>query len=181
VLFLVMFKLVSSGDKGSFFILKILLSLVKNPFFIILDNLQDSYNIGSCIRTADSAGATAVIISGTTTCGLSEHVVKNSCMAIRNIPVLTIKNIGKVILFLRYYNILLYGAVVDGPTTLYNTCFRRGFALIFGFEGYGLGIAVKRKCDDLVSIPMFGSTNSLNGACCASIFLYEAVRQRFFH
>jgi tRNA G18 (ribose-2'-O)-methylase SpoU len=96
-----MCRFVASGDRESFFILKILLSLVKNPFFIILDNLQDSYNVGSCIRTADSAGATAVIISGTATCGLSEAAIKSSCGAIRNIPVITVKSIKKVILFLR--------------------------------------------------------------------------------
>lgn len=173
-------KLVGSGDNKSIFVLKILLSLVKNPFFIILDNLQDSYNIGSCIRTANSVGATAVIISGVSTCGLNEHVVKSSCGAVKDIPVILVKNIKKVLIVLRCYNIWLFGAVIDGPTTLYNTCFKRGFALIFGFEGSGLSVVVRRQCDCLVSIPMFGNINSLNVACCTSIFLYEVVRQRFF-
>lgn len=162
------------------FLLKVLLKVVKNPIFVILHNLQDPYNLGSAIRTADSAGATALIVTGENTCGIHSRVCTYSCGAIKKLPTIHIKSIKTVLHFLRENRIIVYGTVLDSYEILYKRDFTGGIACIFGTEGSGLNSVVKKYCDVLLSIPMLGHTNSINVSCSISVFLYEIIRQRFF-
>lgn len=172
---------VQRSDNLSIVYLYKIIQLNKNSIFLAIDNVQDSYNIGSCIRSAVAANVSAVIISGFSACGLTERVVLTSCGAINYVPVIQITEIHNILWFFRFNNILIRGVVVDAKEHLYKEDFTTaGSLFIFGSENSGLKKIIEKICDRVFTIPMFGTINSLSIACAVSIVLFEAIRQRNF-
>ena len=151
----------------------------KDILFVILDEVLDPHNLGSVIRVAECAGASAVIIPSRRSAVVNETVVRTSAGATAYMPVVKVGNINQAITNLKEQNIWVYAADMDGEA-MYKSNLTGDIALVIGGEGTGVHDLTRKLCDGIVSIPMYGKINSLNASVSAGIVLYEAVRQRNF-
>lgn len=149
----------------------------EQPFLILLDNIEDPYNLGSIIRTANHAGAHGIIIPKRHATGLTSTVVKASAGAINYTPVAKVTNMVKTIEHLKKQGLWFVCADMGGEI-MYNLDLKGAIGLVIGSEGNGVSRLVKEKCDFIASIPMCGNTNSLNASVATGILSYEIVRQR---
>jgi len=147
------------------------------PFLILLDGMEDPYNLGAIIRTAHQAGAHGVIIPEHRAVGLTASTARASAGALNYMPVAKVPNIGKTIDDLKKQGLWFACADMNG-TCLYDLDLRGPLGLVIGGEGNGVGDLVRKKCDYTVSIPMKGKIDSLNASVAAGILSYEVVRQR---
>lgn len=147
------------------------------PFIIIADEIQDPHNLGALIRTAEAAGADGMIIPKRRSAGLNATVFKTSAGAANWLKVARVANLVDTIRFLKQQNIWVYGAEADG-TPFRKADLTGAIALVIGSEGQGLGQLVRKNCDVILSIDMFGHVNSLNASVSGAVLMYEAVRQR---
>jgi len=149
----------------------------KDMLFLILDEVLDPHNLGSIIRVAECAGATGVIISNRRSASVNETVVRTSAGATAYLPVVRVTNINQVIERLKDENVWVYALDMDGEE-MYKTNLTGNVALVVGGEGNGVSRLTRKLCDGVISIPMFGSVNSLNASVSAGIATYEVIRQR---
>ena len=149
------------------------------PFILILDSIEDPYNLGAIIRTANQAGVHGIIIPKHRAVGLRASVARTSAGAINYTPVAKVTNISKTIEELKKEGLWFICADMSG-TSMYEVDFKGAIGIVIGNEGSGVSESVKKKCDFLVSIPMFGDIDSLNVSVATGILAYEAVRQRKF-
>ena len=147
--------------------------------FVLLDHLTYPHNVGAIIRTAECAGASAVILPERRSAGVNATVSKAAAGAAEYLPIVRVSNINETIRTLKKAGVWIAGADA-GPEAvpMASADFNRDLALVVGAEGEGLAQLVRRECDYLVSIPMYGRTESLNASVAAGVLLYEAVRQR---
>jgi len=150
----------------------------EDPFIVILDNLTDANNLGSILRTADSAGVHGVIIPKRRSVGLSPAVSKASAGAVEYVPVAKVGNISQTIEQLKEKGIWVVGTDASGEKAYYENDLRGPIALVIGSEGEGIGRLVREKCDFIVNIPMNGNVSSLNAAVAGAIVMYEVYKQR---
>ena len=149
----------------------------EKPFIIICDGIEDPHNLGAIIRTAECCGAHGVVISKNRCCGVNFAVSKAACGAIEYMPIARVSNISSAIDRLKEAGVWVYAADMDGAS-YYDTDFSGGVALVMGSEGFGISRLVKEKCDFVVSIPLYGSVNSLNVSCAGAVLMTEVARQR---
>lgn len=149
----------------------------KDLLFVILDEVLDPHNLGSVIRVAECAGATGVIIPARRSATVNETVIRTSAGATAYMPVIKVSNLNQTIEDLKNQNVWVYAADMDG-SPMCKTNLKGDIALVVGGEGSGVHSLVRKNCDGIISIPMFGKVNSLNASVSAGIVLYEAVRQR---
>ncbi len=150
-----------------------------HALFVILDHLTDPHNVGAIIRTAEVAGADAVILPERRSAGVNATVRKAAAGAAGYLPVVRVANINEAIRALKKAGVWVAGAAADEEAVgMSQADFDRDLALVIGSEGDGLAPLVRRECDYLVSIPMRGRTESLNASVAAGVLLYEALRQR---
>lgn len=147
------------------------------PFVVICDRITDPHNLGAIIRSANAAGAHGVIIARHEAAGLSQVVDKTSAGALEHTKVAKATNITKTIQALKKEGLWIAGAALGGMD-MYKADLKGPLAVVIGNEGEGIARLVAQNCDFLVSIPMYGETESLNASCAAAVLLYEAVRQR---
>jgi 23S rRNA (guanosine2251-2'-O)-methyltransferase len=145
---------------------------------LVLDGIQDPHNLGAVLRTADAAGADAVVVPRHGAAGLSPTVSKVAAGAAERVSFATVANIGKVLAWLSDYGVTIIGTSDKAGTTVYDTDLARPLALVMGREHSGLRKNVAERCDTLVSLPMQGTVSSLNVSVATGICLYEALRQR---
>lgn len=147
-------------------------------FMLVLDGIEDPHNLGAIIRTAEGAGADGLIIPERRATGVTTTVVKASAGASEYLPIAKVTNIGRAVEDLKSRNIWTVGLDERGSKMYDQIDYKMDCALILGAEGHGLHEQVRKKCDFLVSIPMFGRVPSLNVSVAAAIVMYEVVRQR---
>ena len=150
----------------------------ESPFLIILDELKDSYNLGSILRIADAAGAHGVIIPKHRSVGLDATVAKASAGAMEYVPVAKVVNLTQTIEELKEKGFWIVGADQEGTSPYDKIDYKGSLAIVIGSEGEGIGRLVKKNCDFLVTIPMRGQVNSLNAAVATGIIVFEAAKQR---
>ncbi|CZR00790.1 trna/rrna methyltransferase spou type [Trichococcus palustris] len=149
----------------------------EDPFFIILDSLEDPHNLGSVLRTADASGAHGVIIPKRRAVGLTSTVAKASTGAIEHVPVVRVTNLNRTIEELKERGVWIYATDMAGQdyrkwdTTL-------PLAIIIGNEGKGISRLLKESADGLLTIPMVGHVQSLNAGVAAGLMMYEVFRGR---
>lgn len=148
------------------------------PLLMVLDGVQDPHNLGACLRTADAAGATAVIVPRDRAAGLSPTVRKVASGAAETMPLIQVVNLARTLRWLKERDIWIVGTDDQAPKSLFETSLTGPTALVLGAEGPGLRRLTRESCDALVSIPMRGVVESLNVSVAAGILMYEAVRQR---
>ena len=147
------------------------------PFVVILDGVEDPHNLGAIIRSAECAGAHGVIIPKRRAVGLTPTAVKASAGAAEHMRVAKVTNLATTVDELKERGLWFYAADMDGKS-YYDTDFSSGVALVLGSEGFGVSRLVKEKCDFVVSIPLYGSVNSLNVSCAGAVLMTEVARQR---
>lgn len=148
------------------------------PLLLVLDGVQDPHNLGACLRTADAAGAHAVIVPRDRAAGLSPVVRKVASGAAETMPLIQVVNLARTLRWLKERNVWLIGTDDEAPKSVYETDLKGPMALVLGAEGPGLRRLTRESCDALVSIPMLGTVESLNVSVATGVVLYEAVRQR---
>ncbi|ALV22305.1 MAG: 23S rRNA (guanosine(2251)-2'-O)-methyltransferase RlmB [Carnobacterium sp.] len=149
----------------------------EEPFFIILDGVEDPHNLGSIMRTADASGAHGMIIPKRRAVGLTATVAKASTGAIEHVPVARVTNLTQTINELKERGVWLYGTDMEGQDyRQWETNLPIG--LVIGNEGKGISRLVKEQMDGMVTIPMTGHVQSLNASVAASLLMYEVFRGR---
>ncbi|MFM2066091.1 MAG: hypothetical protein RLZZ584_1000 [Pseudomonadota bacterium] len=156
-----------------------LLDAVEGPaLLLVLDGVTDPHNLGACLRSADGAGAHAVIAPKDHAVGLNATVAKVASGAADTVPYLMVTNLARTLGELKERDIRIIGTADDAGRTLYQTDLRGPVAMVLGAEGAGMRQLTRKTCDELVSIPMLGAVESLNVSVASGVCLYEAQRQR---
>ncbi|MCG6940269.1 MAG: 23S rRNA (guanosine(2251)-2'-O)-methyltransferase RlmB [Thiohalocapsa sp.] len=148
------------------------------PLLLILDGITDPHNLGACLRSADAAGADAVIAPKDKAAGLTPVVVKVASGAAESVPFIQVTNLARALEKLKTAGVWLVGTSDAAAAGLYDTDLRGPLGLVLGGEGSGLRRLTREHCDLLVSLPMRGRVESLNVSVAAGVCLYEALRQR---
>jgi 23S rRNA (guanosine2251-2'-O)-methyltransferase len=156
----------------------LLASLSGPALLLVLDGIQDPHNLGACLRSADAAGAQAVILPKDNAAPITPVVRKVASGAAEVLPVFQVTNLARTLDELKDAGVWLIGAAGEAEQTLYDVDLRGPVALVLGAEGTGLRRLTREKCDHLARIPMAGTVESLNVSVATGIFLFEAVRQR---
>jgi 23S rRNA (guanosine2251-2'-O)-methyltransferase len=152
--------------------------LTADPLLLILDGVTDPHNLGACLRTADAAGAHAVIIPKDRAATLDGVARKVAAGAAEFIPVASVTNLARTLEALKQRGVWIVGTEGEAAESLYSADLKRPLALVLGAEGSGMRRLTREKCDFLVRIPMAGHMESLNVSVAAGIVLFEALRQR---
>ncbi len=150
--------------------------MYKNAIIVICDEINDPHNLGSILRSANGAGAKAVIIPKRRNVGLTPIVAKTSAGAIEYTPVCRVNNISNTIKQLKDAGFWIMGADDKADVLYYEADLSGKLAIVIGNEGQGIGRLVKENCDFLVNIPMNGQVSSLNASVAAGILLYEVAK-----
>jgi 23S rRNA (guanosine2251-2'-O)-methyltransferase len=148
------------------------------PLLLVLDGVEDPHNLGACLRTADAAGAVAVVVPRDRAAGLSATVRKVAAGAAETTPLVQVVNLARTLRWLKERGLWIVGAAGEAQEHLYATDLRGPIALVLGAEAGGLRRLTREQCDRLVRIPMAGAVESLNVAVAAGVLLFEALRQR---
>jgi len=148
------------------------------PLLLVLDGVTDPHNLGACLRVADGAGAHAVIAPKDHAVGINATVAKVASGAAETIPYFMVTNLARTLGELKERSIWCIGTSDDAPRTVYQADLKGPVALVLGAEGAGMRQLTRKTCDELVSIPMRGTVESLNVSVASGVCLYEALRQR---
>ena len=151
----------------------------KPGLWVILDHITDPHNAGAIVRTAESSGATALIMPERRSAGVNATVRKAAAGAAAYLPIARVANVAQAVRTLKKARVWVVGAALTASAVPYTSAdFNCDLALVVGAEGSGISALVQRECDYLVSIPMEGKIRSLNASVAAGVLLYEALRQR---
>ncbi|MBM7663382.1 23S rRNA (guanosine2251-2'-O)-methyltransferase [Bacillus mesophilus] len=150
----------------------------EDPFFILLDEIEDPHNLGSIIRTADAVGAHGIIIPKRRAVGLTATVAKASTGAIEYVPVVRVTNMARTIEDLKEQGVWIIGTDASGKTDYRKMDVTLPIGIVIGSEGKGISRLVREKCDFLVRLPMVGKVTSLNASVAGSLLMFEVLRKR---
>ena len=151
----------------------------KKPLFLILDQVQDPHNFGACLRTADAAGADAVIVAKDNASPMTPVVQKVASGASETMPIYRVTNLARTMQTLKQQGVWMIGTSDKATHSLFQEKLTSPLAIVMGAEGKGLRQLTEKQCDALVSLPMAGSVvSSLNVSVATGVCLYEVVRQR---
>lgn len=168
------------ASKQHIYIEDVLDNLNEPPLLLILDGITDPHNLGACLRVADVMGVHAVIAPKDKSAGLNATVSKVACGAAETVPYITVTNLARTIRDLQQRGIWIVGTAMDGSDDLYHFNAPQAVAWVMGAEGSGMRRLTRDLCDTLVSIPMFGTVESLNVSVSTGIVLSETRRQRVY-
>jgi 23S rRNA (guanosine2251-2'-O)-methyltransferase len=150
----------------------------EKPFIMILDGIEDPHNLGSIIRTAETAGVHGIIIPKRRACMVNSTVYKVASGAVEHMKIARVNNLTDTINYLKENDIWIYGTEMEAKQYYYNENLTGAVAIVIGSEGFGMSRLVKENCDVLLKIPMKGTITSLNASVSAGIVMYEVVKQR---
>lgn len=150
----------------------------EEPFIVILDGIEDVHNLGSIIRTAETAGVHGIIIPKRRAASVNATVNKVSAGAVEHMKIARVNNIVETIKYLKEQGLWICGTDMETKTYYYDQDLKGPLAIVIGSEGFGMSRLVKENCDFLVKIPMKGKVTSLNASVSAGIVIYEAQKQR---
>lgn len=149
----------------------------EDPFFILLDNIEDPHNLGAILRTANVVGAQGLIIPRDRAVGLTATVAKASAGAINFTPVVRVTNLAQTIDSLKARGMWFVCADMGG-TPMTKLDMTGSIGLVIGAEGRGVSRLIREKCDMTAAIPQRGDIESLNASVAAGVLCYEILRQR---
>ncbi|MEE9929356.1 23S rRNA (guanosine(2251)-2'-O)-methyltransferase RlmB [Microvirgula aerodenitrificans] len=153
-------------------------TLNEPPLLLILDGVTDPHNLGACLRVADAMGVHAVIAPKDRSAGLNATVSKVACGAAEVVPYVQVTNLARCLRDIKDRGIWIAGTDMDASTDLYHCDAAGPLAWVMGSEGEGMRRLTREHCDLLVSIPMFGTVESLNVSVATGMVLSESRRQR---
>ena len=153
------------------------LNLPENPLIVVLESVEKPGNLGAVLRSADAAGADAVLICDPLTDLYNPNLIRASIGAIFTVPCVACSS-QEAIAFFKSRGIRILTAQLQDSSLYYDTDMRCGTAIVMGTESTGLSQAWRKAADAHIRIPMLGRLDSLNVSVSAAILLFEAVRQR---
>lgn len=149
-----------------------------DQWLVVLDGVTDPHNLGAILRSADAAGAAAVIAPRDKSAPLNEVAARVSAGASDHLPYLQVTNLARAIEELQQADYMVIGLAGESEQSLYATDLTGRVALVLGAEGEGMRRLTRERCDLLVRLPMQGSVESLNVSVACGVVCYEALRQR---
>lgn len=153
------------------------LRLGERPLVMVLESVEKPGNLGAVLRSADAAGADAVIVCDPLTDIWNPNLIRSSVGAVFSVPVAVCTS-ADAIAFLKKRGIRILTAQLQDSEWYYDTDMTGATALVMGTESTGLTQAWRDSADAHIKIPMLGRLDSLNVSVSAAVLLYEAVRQR---
>lgn len=144
---------------------------------VLLDHVTDPGNFGAVARSAECAGADAVVVAERRSAPVTAVVHKAAAGALAHLPIVRVTNLVRAIDEIKAAGYWVVGASGDAEVDLWHAPLDGRTALVLGAEGRGLSRLVKQSCDVLVSIPLLGRVESLNVAQAATVLLFERVRR----
>lgn len=147
------------------------------PFLVFLDGVTDPHNLGAILRTADAAGAAAVVAPKDHSAPLSSVATRVAAGAADQVPYLQVTNLNRAIEQAQAAGFFVWGLADEASQSVYSLDLTGPVVLVFGAEGAGLRRLVRENCDGLVGIPMRGSVSSLNVSVACGVACYERLRQ----
>ena len=149
-----------------------------DPLVLILDCVQDPHNLGACLRTADAAGVTAVVLPKDKTSPITETVIRVSCGGADSVPIVRVVNLARAMEKLKELGVWLIGTADEATQSLYEMDLKGLIGIVMGAEGDGMRRLTGEHCDFLAKLPMAGRVECLNVSVATGVCLFEAVRQR---
>jgi len=149
-----------------------------NALFLVLDGVTDPHNLGACLRSAEAAGVTAVIVPKDRAVGITPTVRRASAGAADRVPFVAATNLARTLKTLKDAGVWLVGLVGDVDASIYSIDLKGPIAIVLGSEGEGMRRLTREACDFVARIPMRGGVESLNVSVATGIALFEALRQR---
>ena len=145
---------------------------------LMLDSVQDPRNLGACLRSANAAGVTHVVVNKDGSAPINSLVHRTSAGALNSLQIFHVTNLSRTIKQIKKRDIWVVG--LDGGTqsSLYDVNLKGSIAIVVGSEGKGIRPLIKKTCDQIVSIPMSGNVESLNVSVATAVTLFEIKRQR---
>ena len=153
------------------------LRLPDSPLIVVLERVEKPGNLGAILRSADAAGADAVIVCDPLTDLYNPNLIRSSTGAFFSVPCVACTS-AECIAFLKQHTIRILTAQLQDSSLYYDIDMRQPTAIVMGTEATGLTDQWRQAADAHIRIPMLGITDSLNVSVSAAILLYEAVRQR---
>ena len=155
------------------------LNRTKDPLILILDCIQDPHNLGACLRSANGAGVTAVIIPKDRAVSVTDTVSSVSCGGATHTPIFRVTNLARTMDVLKVHGVRIAGTSDHkGTQNLYEADLSGPLALVMGSEAKGMRRLTLEHCDLLLSIPMAGFVECLNVSVATGVCLFEIIRQR---
>ena len=148
-----------------------------NALIVILDHLEDPHNFGAIIRTCEAAGVDGIIIPKDRSVEVNATVIKVSTGTTENMKIAKVTNLVQTIKELKERNFWIVGTDMQG-TDYDKIDYKGNIAIVIGNEGSGMSRLVKENCDFIATIPMIGTTDSLNASVSTGIIVYEAIKSR---
>lgn len=148
------------------------------PFLLILDGVTDPHNLGACLRTAEAAGAHAVVVPKDKSAALTPTVRKVASGAADVIPLIQVTNLARTLRDLQASGVWIIGTAGEAQQSLYQCKLTGPVALVMGAEGKGMRRLTREHCDELIKLPMAGTVTSLNVSVATGVCMFEIVRQR---
>ena len=153
------------------------LAVNENPLIVVLEGVEKPGNLGAVLRSADAAGADAVLLCDPLTDLYNPNLIRSSIGAVFTVPVVCCTS-ADAIAWLKGRSIRIYTAQLQDSSLYYDCPMTGGTAIAIGTEATGLSKEWREAADAHIRIPMEGKLDSLNASVSAAILLYEAVRQR---
>lgn len=151
----------------------------ETPLVVALDGITDVRNMGAIARSAEVAGAHALLVPEKGSAQINADAMKSSAGALNIIPICRTAKFNETLIQLRESGLKIIGASEKGSQVMYDSSMTEPLVIVVGSEDTGLSDKVLRLCDDLLVIPQKGKIGSLNVSVAAAVMLFEAVRQRF--
>lgn len=147
-------------------------------FLVILDHLEDPHNFGAIIRTCEAAGVDGIIIPKDRQVQVNATVMKTSVGTLDTMKISQVANLSSTIDYLKKNDFWVVGTALEDSVDYRSIDYSGKIVLIIGNEGTGISNLVRKKCDFIAKIPMYGTTNSLNASVASGIMIYEVIRNR---
>ena len=148
---------------------------IPNAKIVILDHLEDPHNLGAIIRTCEAAGIDGVVIPKDRAASINSTVMKTSAGAIERVKISKVTNVVRCIDELKENGFWIVGTALSDATDYRDIDYTGKIALVIGNESNGISSSVRKSCDYIAKIPMYGKINSLNASVAAGIMIYEMI------
>lgn len=149
----------------------------EDAFFVVLDGVEDPHNLGSVIRVCECAGVDGLIIGKRRSASVTDAVMRISEGSANHLRIARVVNVNSAIDEIKAAGVWVYGLELGGES-VYKADLRGKIAIVVGGEDTGVNQLTRKKCDAVITIPMYGKVNSLNASVAAGVGVFEALRQR---
>lgn len=150
----------------------------RDALVLVLDGVTDPHNLGACLRSAEAAGATAVVVPKDKAAGITPTVRKASSGAADRVAFFAVTNLARTLKALKEQGVWLVGLAGEATDDFYKLDLKGPIGIVMGSEGEGMRRLTGEACDYLAKIPMRGGVESLNVSVATGVALFEALRQR---